>query len=332
MAPPARTGALVLSAMRQHPRVLLLGDLIEPLLDSSQTGGSFELLLCECQPGGGPPLHTHPQSELFFVLAGEVEFSGWIDGRWQVRRAGPGAACVIPGGAPHTFQAGADGLARFLIFATPAGLGSFFAAAGVAVPPASFKAALAAPPDFPRIAAAATQAGLELGVSVPETWSGPQGCFAPATQGQVRQVLADVLREVAGSTAPGPGFLLFDDTQLPNGGIPLHTHAQPEVFFVLEGLFEFATLDGGEPVAFTVGPGSAVYIPGGAPHSFRNALDTPSRVLVYFPESSIRGFFEEAGLPVDLQAALGLPFRPEPAEIQRVLGVAAAHGMQFMLG
>lgn len=62
----------------------------------------------------------------------------------------------------------------------------------------------------------------------------------------------------------------------PGEGPPDHLHFhQEEVFFVLEGTYEV----GVEGITRTVGPGTFVYLPRHAVHTFKNVGTTPAKML-----------------------------------------------------
>jgi quercetin dioxygenase-like cupin family protein len=65
----------------------------------------------------------------------------------------------------------------------------------------------------------------------------------------------------------------------PGGHTPLHAHANEHEVFVLEG--EGAVWREGEDVAVT--GGTAIFVPGGEKHRFRNAGKTPFRFLCLVP-------------------------------------------------
>jgi quercetin dioxygenase-like cupin family protein len=72
-----------------------------------------------------------------------------------------------------------------------------------------------------------------------------------------------------------------------------HRHIQPEVYFVLEGSGIIAV--GAEDR--TVGPGTAIYIPGDAVHSLTNTSASPLRFLYAFPADSfheVKYVFEDS--------------------------------------
>jgi quercetin dioxygenase-like cupin family protein len=59
-------------------------------------------------------------------------------------------------------------------------------------------------------------------------------------------------------------------------GIPLHSHADPEVFFVLEGLMEVLQYDGSSSRWLSASPGDVICIPGHVKHAIRNSSSGPA--------------------------------------------------------
>lgn len=72
-------------------------------------GGPDDLQLFEVrvQPGGRTQAHAHVESEIIYVLSGDIEFGG--------RSFPAGSAINVPGNTLYSFRAGPDGL-RFLNF------------------------------------------------------------------------------------------------------------------------------------------------------------------------------------------------------------------------
>lgn len=124
------TGQVVASG--QDP-LWFLGTLVRMKLDGAQTGGRFALWEGVFPHGAAPPLHSHPQDETFYVLAGEI--TAWIvepeladdqaePPRWVAecaQRGGVGTVAFAPAGTPHTFRVESD-TARLLFLSTPAGV------------------------------------------------------------------------------------------------------------------------------------------------------------------------------------------------------------------
>jgi quercetin dioxygenase-like cupin family protein len=84
---------------------------------------------------------------------------------------------------------------------------------------------------------------------------------------------------ISGDTTPSNGLVAGVSLVEPGGELALHSHAPPEIYFVLEGV-AIVTIDG---VARTVSPGAAVFIPGGARHAIRNSFDQTFKILYVFP-------------------------------------------------
>lgn len=70
------------------------------ILASGEATGSYEIFL-QCGPeGSGPPPHSHPWDESFFVTKGNIDFG--IDS--ETKTALPGTLVHIPAGTVHWFR------------------------------------------------------------------------------------------------------------------------------------------------------------------------------------------------------------------------------------
>ena len=128
----------------------LLGDTIRVLAGATDTDGAVTVVEVISPPGGGPPLHTHPETEVFVVRDGELELE--VDG--AVRRLRAGEAATAPAGTPHTYRNASDAPARFLVAITPAGMERFFAELAAA--------AADGPPEMGEAAAIAGRHGMRF--------------------------------------------------------------------------------------------------------------------------------------------------------------------------
>jgi quercetin dioxygenase-like cupin family protein len=84
---------------------------------------------------------------------------------------------------------------------------------------------------------------------------------------------------VSGDLTPSDGLVAGVAIVEPGGELALHSHAQAEVYFALEGA-AVVTIDG---VARTVSAGAAVFIPGDARHAIRNPFDKAFKIFYVFP-------------------------------------------------
>ena len=103
------------------------------VISGDQTNGNYAVIEMTVPPGGGPPPHSHPETqEMFHVLEGEVEFKTEA-GKQTV---GIDGFVNIPfGGAIHCFKNISENYARLLCTVVPAGLENLFKEIGVPVLP-----------------------------------------------------------------------------------------------------------------------------------------------------------------------------------------------------
>lgn len=103
------------------------------IISGEQTNGNYAVIEMTVPPGGGPPPHSHPDTqEMFHVLEGEVEFKTEA-GRQIVTKDG---FINIPfGGAIHCFNNTSENYARLLCTVVPAGLENLFREVGTPVLP-----------------------------------------------------------------------------------------------------------------------------------------------------------------------------------------------------
>jgi quercetin dioxygenase-like cupin family protein len=111
--------------------------------------------------------------------------------------------------------------------------------------------------------------------------------------GETRWVVADRIRFLGG---PAGSNLEMVEVEVPAGsGTPPHSHASPELFYVIEGEITIRHFAANRPPAAVVaGPGTSVRIGRNAPHNYVNESGKPARMLVLI-EPSMTAFFREIG-------------------------------------
>ncbi|MDX8465607.1 cupin domain-containing protein [Mesorhizobium sp. VK23B] len=110
---------------------------------------------------------------------------------------------------------------------------------------------------------------------------------------QTLWVVADRIRLLGGIA--DSSLELIEVEVPPGSGTPPHSHASPELFYVLEGTLtvrHFGT--GGPPEVTVAGPGTSVRIGPRAPHNYSNDSGRPVRMLVLV-EPSMIAFFRDIG-------------------------------------
>jgi quercetin dioxygenase-like cupin family protein len=115
----------------------VVGEVIHVLADAAQTG-SYEVFEQHGPDGAGPPPHTHPWDEAYFMLDGEMEVL--LGERTVVLKKGD--FVHVPAGVPHCFRYRGHG--RFVSVTSRAGAARFFTELAAALP-------AGAPPDVPKM-------------------------------------------------------------------------------------------------------------------------------------------------------------------------------------
>ena len=95
---------IVLHASNQSPPLNVLGMDVSILATKTDTS-TYEITLQKGMKGMGPPPHSHPWDESFYILSGSVEIS--CGNKTETCTAG--TLVHVPGGTVHAFQFGAEG-------------------------------------------------------------------------------------------------------------------------------------------------------------------------------------------------------------------------------
>ena len=86
------------------PELDIVGEHVT-VLASGEATGSYEIFLQRGPEGSGPPPHSHPWDESFYVVKGEIDFGIGAD----ARTAAPGTLVHLPAGTEHWFRFGRGG-------------------------------------------------------------------------------------------------------------------------------------------------------------------------------------------------------------------------------
>lgn len=127
----------------------VVGEQITILASKDATQG-YEIFLQEGPEGSGPPPHSHPWDESFFVLGGHVAF-GYDD---KTLVAGAGTLVHLPAGTTHWFRFEPGG-GRMISVSGNGNASRLFTDIDREVP--------AGAPDIPRVIAIARRNGLAMG-------------------------------------------------------------------------------------------------------------------------------------------------------------------------
>ena len=90
----------------------VMGAGVRFLCSAAGTEQAWSLMQVDLPPEAGPPPHTHPWDEAYYVVAGQVRFA--LEGREQL--VGAGDFIYAPAGTLHGFSGASADPARMLIF------------------------------------------------------------------------------------------------------------------------------------------------------------------------------------------------------------------------
>lgn len=97
--------APLIVSRKSSPRPLnVVGEQITVLASGAETG-SYEIFLQAGPEGSGPPPHSHPWDEAFYVMRGDIAFG--VGEREMVASAG--TLIHLPAGTTHWFRFGQGG-------------------------------------------------------------------------------------------------------------------------------------------------------------------------------------------------------------------------------
>ena len=128
----------------------IVGEHVTVLASGKATQG-YELFLQRGPAGSGPPPHSHPWDESFYVIKGEIDFGIGSD----TKTASPGTLVHLPAGTEHWFRFGHGG-GEMISITSRLGASEMFADMAREISPVS--------PDLERLAEVGGRHGLKLGV------------------------------------------------------------------------------------------------------------------------------------------------------------------------
>jgi quercetin dioxygenase-like cupin family protein len=115
--------------------------------------------------------------------------------------------------------------------------------------------------------------------------------------------------------------VLFRTRMAPGKLVPLHSHIDPECFYVLEGQIEAFVVDDA-PDWRVVGAGESLLLADGVKHAVRNATEKTADIVLA-TNNRFAGFLAAAGRSATPGAAFA---PPSPEDIQRVIRVSQDYG------
>lgn len=136
-------------------------------------------------------------------------------------------------------------------------------------------------------------------------------------KGRIVEAFGDKATFMLTGEETGGRYTMFLSEAAPGCGPPLHWHeVDDEWFFVLDGKAEFYK----EGEWTEVPPGTAVFIPHGCIHSFRNAGDTPLKQIIQTAPSGFETFFTRCAAEFNKEGG---------ADMAKIVEISAEHGIHY---
>jgi quercetin dioxygenase-like cupin family protein len=120
----------------------------------------------------------------------------------------------------------------------------------------------------------------------------------------------------------GDGICFIRGTVPPGVAVPLHSHSDLEIFYILEGAMEVFQSKEGASGWTTVGAGAVVALRGNVKHALRNTSSLPA-TLALVTTSRMWEFFSEVSKPFDPRRR---PAPPTPEEKTNFVATVARYG------
>lgn len=140
----------------------------------------------------------------------------------------------------------------------------------------------------------------------------------PPGQGRVVRAFGEEVEFVLTGEQTGDRFTQWIETTPPGVGPPPHYHTlEDENFYVIEGSVEFFHAG----VWTAAAPGTAVFMPKGEVHAFRNSGSTPLKMLITTVPSGFETFFTHCAEEFA---------KPGEPDMSRLVEIAAKHGIHFV--
>ncbi len=133
-----------------EPALNIVGEHVTVLASGDATEG-YEIFLQRGPEGSGPPPHSHPWDESFFIIKGRVDFGIGTEST----SAAPGTLVHLPAGTVHWFRFG-NGGGEMVSMTSRLGASKLFSDLAREVAPAK--------PDLGKFAEVGARHGLKLAV------------------------------------------------------------------------------------------------------------------------------------------------------------------------
>src|ERR1700722_3412841 len=150
----------------------------------------------------------------------------------------------------------------------------------------------------------------------------PETIIVAPDEGKTLHAYGDTAQIKLSGEQTNGSIVIALGTTPPGGGPPPHRHRiEDEIFLVVDGTVRFlANGEWSKPLK----PGTIVYTPRGAIHTFQNVGETPCRQWIMATPSGFEQFFSKSA---EVFAAVGAGGIPDMA---RILAISSEHQIEFV--
>lgn len=145
-------------------------------------------------------------------------------------------------------------------------------------------------------------------------------------------ILTDVIKVLVSNTETNNSYAIFEENVPPLGGPPPHSHPDEEVFYILEGEFEFIKNDLNNP--FKAMPGSVIHVASNEIHTFKNVGKSPGKMIVLLTPGHLLDYFRAIGDTLEVETDFpDLKMVPDftKLNVEKAFKHAAEHNVQFIV-
>ncbi|MGF1637661.1 MAG: cupin domain-containing protein [Cyclobacteriaceae bacterium] len=129
--------------------LLIFTNVVRILVSQEETNGQYAVFEDNVPPLGGPPPHSHPDEEIFYIMKGEFEFV--LNDLSNPFRVEAGSVVHIPSNAIHAFKNVGKSTGKIIAIITPGNLEMFFREIGKPLNEPSEYPDLNIPPDLAKL-------------------------------------------------------------------------------------------------------------------------------------------------------------------------------------
>lgn len=152
--------------------------------------------------------------------------------------------------------------------------------------------------------------------------------IVPPAEGEIFEFMPGEVFTWKTTAEQNDGGVDFGELTIAAGSmVPEHIHhGNDESYYILEGSFRFKV---GDELA-DAGPGTAVHIPRGVSHAWKNTSNTPGRVTITFAPGGMTGYFKElAPLLPELMANMADMSKVAPDTMRQASEIMKRYGYEM---